>query len=112
MSWLATRDKGVVRRRTAGHAERVWSIPAVALRFNPSKSGISDMRSLVAALSLLASSGTALADEPAPKPADVSAAVDRGLAFLVKDALAWKNDPLAARRLLMADDFAADQARR
>ncbi|MEX0714517.1 MAG: hypothetical protein WD278_19430 [Pirellulales bacterium] len=50
------------------------------------------MRSLVAALSLLASSGTALADEPASQPADVSAAVDRGLAFLVKDALAWKNE--------------------
>jgi hypothetical protein len=50
------------------------------------------MRYLVAALSLLASSGIALADGPVAEPSDVSAAIDRGLAFLVKDALAWKSE--------------------
>ncbi|MCI0457036.1 MAG: hypothetical protein L0Z62_08660 [Gemmataceae bacterium] len=32
----------------------------------------------------------ASAQEPRPKPADVSATIERGLGFLVKDALAWK----------------------
>lgn len=50
------------------------------------------MRNLIAALSFFASSGIALADvPPAPQSAD-SATIDRGLAFLVKDALAWKNE--------------------
>jgi squalene-hopene cyclase-like protein len=50
------------------------------------------MRFLVAALSFAASSGIALAEESAAQPSAVSATIDRGLAFLVKDALAWKND--------------------
>jgi hypothetical protein len=33
----------------------------------------------------------ASAQDPRPKPADVGATIKRGLAFLVKDALAWKN---------------------
>src|SRR6516225_5878206 len=33
---------------------------------------------------------TAAAQEARPKPSDVSAAIDRGLAFLARDALAWK----------------------
>ena len=50
------------------------------------------MRYLVAALSLFAWSGIALADGPAAEPSDVSATIGRGLAFLVKDALAWKSE--------------------
>jgi hypothetical protein len=34
--------------------------------------------------------GSVVAEEPSRKPSDVEAAVDRGLAFLTKDALAWK----------------------
>jgi hypothetical protein len=37
-------------------------------------------------------SGTASAQELRPRPSDVSAAIDRGLAFLAKDALAWKKE--------------------
>ncbi len=50
------------------------------------------MRYLVATLMLFASSGIALADVPAAQPSAVSAAIDRGLAFLVQDALAWKSE--------------------
>ncbi len=54
------------------------------------------MRYLVAVPALLAWSGTAFADGPASRPSTqpsgVSATIDRGLAFLVKDALAWKKD--------------------
>src|SRR5205085_3245699 len=35
--------------------------------------------------------GTASAQDAGPKPAEVGAVIDRGLAFLVKDALAWKD---------------------
>lgn len=34
--------------------------------------------------------GSAITEEPARKPSAVEAAIDRGLAFLTKDALAWK----------------------
>ncbi len=50
------------------------------------------MRYLIAALGLFASSGILLADGPAGEPADVRATIDRGLAFLVKDAQAWKTE--------------------
>jgi hypothetical protein len=50
------------------------------------------MRYLVAVLTLFALSGIALAAGPAGAPADVDATIDRGLAFLVKDALAWKSE--------------------
>jgi hypothetical protein len=50
------------------------------------------MRYFVAVLSLFASSGIAIADGPAAEPSDASATIDRGLAFLVKDALAWKSE--------------------
>lgn len=50
------------------------------------------MRYLVAALSLCTSSGLALADGPAAQQFDTRATIDRGLAFLVKDALAWKTE--------------------
>ena len=36
-------------------------------------------------------SGTASAQQIRPKPSEVSAAIDRGLGFLAKDAMAWKN---------------------
>src|SRR5207302_7628311 len=37
-------------------------------------------------------SGAASAQELRHKPADVDATINRGLAFLVKDALAWKSE--------------------
>jgi Prenyltransferase and squalene oxidase repeat len=36
--------------------------------------------------------GTASAQESRPKPSEVSAAIDRGLAFLAKDAMTWKDE--------------------
>jgi hypothetical protein len=50
------------------------------------------MRYIVAALSLFISSGVALAEGPAAQPSGVRATIDRGLAFLVKDALAWQSE--------------------
>ena len=43
-------------------------------------------------MSLIVLTGTASAQEPRRKPADVNATIDRGLAFLAKDALAWKKE--------------------
>lgn len=48
------------------------------------------MRYCVAAWSLWVSSGALLAEESAAQPPSLGATIDRGLAFLVKDALAWK----------------------
>ncbi len=50
------------------------------------------MRSVVLLVVVIILTGTASAPEPRPKPADVSAAIDRGLAFMAKDALAWKKE--------------------
>jgi hypothetical protein len=50
------------------------------------------MRSVVTLVVVIILTGTASAQEPRPKPADVSATIDRGLAFLAKDALAWKKE--------------------
>jgi Squalene-hopene cyclase C-terminal domain len=47
------------------------------------------MRPCVASI-LVILSATASAQEPGRKSSDVSATIDRGLAFLAKDALAWK----------------------
>jgi hypothetical protein len=47
------------------------------------------MRSVLAVM-LVFCGGTALAQEVPPKPADAGPAIDRGLGFLAKDALAWK----------------------
>src|SRR5262245_18846811 len=44
----------------------------------------------IIAIGLVLSEGTAFSQESASKPADVSAVIGRGLAFLVKDARAWK----------------------
>jgi hypothetical protein len=52
-------------------------------------SGASDMRSIIT-IGVVLLSGTASAQELRSKPSDVSAAIDRGLAFLARDALAWK----------------------
>jgi hypothetical protein len=49
------------------------------------------MRSVVTLVAVLVT-GTASAQEPRPKPADVNATIGRGLAFLAKDALAWKKE--------------------
>jgi hypothetical protein len=50
------------------------------------------MRSVVLLVVVIMLTGTASAQEPRPKPSDVSAAIDRGLAFLARDALAWKKE--------------------
>jgi hypothetical protein len=50
------------------------------------------VRYVIAALGVLVWSAMALAAEPARQPSDVAAAIDRGLGFLAKDALAWKSD--------------------
>src|SRR4051794_4771685 len=53
--------------------------------------GVSDMRSIVAIMVALLS-GAASAQERRDKPSKVGATIDRGLAFLTKDALAWKKE--------------------
>ena len=50
------------------------------------------MRSVVVIVGVIILTGTASAQEPRPKPADVNATIDRGLAFLATDALAWKRE--------------------
>src|SRR5437870_11006163 len=45
---------------------------------------------LIVAVTLFVLSVVAPAQTVRPKPVDVDAAIDRGLGFLVKDALAWK----------------------
>src|SRR5689334_13847948 len=67
-----------------------WSVaPASASESKPGPPGVSDMRWTIAiVVSILA--GTAPAQEVRPKPSGVAATIDRGLAFLVKDARAWK----------------------
>jgi hypothetical protein len=49
------------------------------------------MRSVVTLVAVIVT-GTASAQEPRPRPAEVNATIDRGLAFLAKDALAWKKE--------------------
>ena len=49
------------------------------------------MRSIVPIVVVILA-GTASAEDLPPKPSDVNATIDRGLAFLAKDALAWKNE--------------------
>src|SRR6516225_3020145 len=50
------------------------------------------MRSVVILVVVIILTGTTSAQEPRLKPADVKATIDRGLAFLAKDALAWKKE--------------------
>jgi hypothetical protein len=50
------------------------------------------MRSVFILVVVIILTGTASAQEPRPKPADLNATIDRGLAFLAKDALAWKKE--------------------
>jgi len=50
------------------------------------------MRYFAAALSLFASPGIAIGDGSTSQPPSLGATIERGLAFLVKDALAWKNE--------------------
>ena len=49
------------------------------------------MRSTVAIVMVILS-GAASAQELRHKPADAEATIDRGLAFLARDAMAWKNE--------------------
>src|SRR5579862_5192826 len=46
----------------------------------------------IIAIAVVLVSGAASAQELQQQPSAVGAAIDRGLAFLVKDALAWKNE--------------------
>jgi hypothetical protein len=46
---------------------------------------------LIVALMMVLGSPAVFAQEARSKPTDVDAAIDRGLAFLVKDVLAWKD---------------------
>ncbi len=50
------------------------------------------MRYLLAVVGCLALAGVAFGDAPAAQPPGVGAAIDRGLGFLVSDALAWRNE--------------------
>jgi hypothetical protein len=50
------------------------------------------MRTLVAVSVVLLLALSAAADEPATDPSAVRATIDRGLAFLAKDAIAWKSE--------------------
>src|SRR5215510_5974649 len=50
------------------------------------------MRSFAVLLTFLASPGLALGEEPVARPLSPGAAIERGLDFLVKDALAWKDE--------------------
>src|SRR5262249_23381209 len=50
------------------------------------------MRFVVTIVAVIVVPGTAAAQKSRPKPADVNATIDRGLAFLAKDALAWKKE--------------------
>jgi squalene-hopene/tetraprenyl-beta-curcumene cyclase len=54
-------------------------------------SGSSDMRAIVPIVLVLLPT-TVSADDLRHKPSDVEATLDRGLAFLAKDALAWKDE--------------------
>jgi hypothetical protein len=50
------------------------------------------MRSVVLLVVVINLTGTASAQEPRPRSSDVSATIDRGLAFLARDARAWKKE--------------------
>ena len=50
------------------------------------------MRSVVVLVGVIIFTGMASAQEPRPKPADVNATIDQGLAFLARGALAWKKE--------------------
>ena len=50
------------------------------------------MRSVVVLVGVIIFTGMASAQDPRPKPADVNATIDQGLAFLARDALAWKKE--------------------
>jgi hypothetical protein len=56
----------------------------------PGAFGVSDMR-LIVAIVLSALLAVASAQAVRPQPANVDATIDRGLGFLVKDALAWRD---------------------
>src|SRR5262245_58986535 len=57
----------------------------------PGSLGDSDMRLVIAVVASLLPAA-ASAKDARPKKAEVDAAIDRGLGFLARDALAWKKD--------------------
>src|SRR5262249_41082858 len=57
----------------------------------PSRLGDDGMRFVLVGLMLIAAR-LAVADDVCVKPADVQATLDRGLAFLAKDAVAWREE--------------------
>jgi hypothetical protein len=50
------------------------------------------MRAIVPHVLVLIATGAAAADEPRREPSDVKATIDRGLAFLAGDAVAWRDE--------------------
>src|SRR5262249_30374225 len=75
----------------AGRAERARVAPAARPGDASDASGVSAMRwSAAIVLSVLLASASA--HDARPKPADVGVTIDRGLGFLVRDALAWKSE--------------------
>src|SRR5262249_45055617 len=59
--------------------------------FTPRASGAPDMRAVVPLVLVLLPTAVS-AEDLHHKPSDVKASIDRGLAFLAKDALAWKDE--------------------
>jgi len=51
-----------------------------------------NMRYLIAALILLARSSAAIADEPPAQPSPLGTTIERGVAYLAKDAVVWRNE--------------------
>ena len=64
--------------------------------FKPGASGLFDWRCIAFFIVATLAWPTA-AQEPRPKPADVETTIKRGLGFLAKDALAWKDKNNCAR---------------
>jgi hypothetical protein len=60
--------------------------------FKPDGRGVLPMRSLLVVLSVVVSPAIVLAEESGAQSSAVGSTIDRGLGFLVKDALAWKNE--------------------
>jgi hypothetical protein len=50
------------------------------------------MRCLVAVLGLFFASSAVAADAPVPEPSPITASIDRGLSFLARDAVAWREE--------------------
>src|SRR5262245_4281640 len=72
-----------------------YALSALTLVFPIGESdlfGVSEMRSIVAMFIVVLPTAVRAQDVRPHQPTGVEAAIDRGLGFLVKDALAWKNE--------------------